>query len=362
MNSREWTTIGQKKKHIEGRTWSTSKNKAIENTTPGDVYYANTGSRTNKCDMATDNILNAIAHTTKGLSEQERLKVLGNTVEFAINTISTIIYETKSDISNIDDHQKTVITLNTYLENFSETYTTISNAMLKYEENIRSMELMKTIAIENIQKFLVICGISEIPSNTDECNIHVSSILDENKRSYASSIGATLSDLVVETKCVNNNQYKTSMVDTGIVNINIPVISNINDIKEFTISYLDKKMFVISIDGTVFTVGSGDFVDLKNTHDKTKHAKRCLNTQPCQYTYCKYYHDPSIMSSSSNYNRKFALSYVLQILGGVKDNVDILENKMIRNPTFVRDLVQLGGIILIKAAQIKSLYFKGNNI
>lgn len=382
----EWTVVGQKKKtgatpaaakkHINTR--QALKTKPIEEITPEDIYYANLDSFSPEKPDISAYLMNTIVDQTKGMTPQESLEVLGNVTTFVVENMVSILKNAIKKISDIKDDQKTVIALNGYLENTSDTRPSIGAAMDMYDQNVSSMNSMKKTSIENIQKFLTTCGIDEIPTyrakkggkaKADTVdNVYVDSLPVENtRRSYASAIGATASDLVVEkqpVKIINNiTQPRTLMVDTGIVDINMPVISKIQNSIGFTLSYLDYcKVFVIRMGNNVFTTGPGNFVNLKNSSGKTKHAKRCLNPQPCLYKNCKYYHDPCIVYEDFNVERNFALSYVLQMLGSVKNNTDLLENKSVRNPNFVRDLVQLGGIILIKAAQIKALHFAGKKI
>jgi hypothetical protein len=52
----------------------------------------------------------------------------------------------------------------------------------------------------------------------------------------------------------------------------------------------------------------------------------------------------------------------MQMLSSIKNSEDLTDNKNIRQPNFLRDLVQLGGTILIKAAQIKALHFSGQKL
>lgn len=380
----KWTVVGQKKKGGASQDPSVGKYltphqalnaKPIDDLTPEDVYYANLNAAPEEKPDVSAYLMNTIVDQTKDMTPQESLDALGNVATFVIETMVSILKNATSKISDINDDQKTVIALNGYLENISDARSNIGTAIDMYDENVGIMNSLKKTSIENIQKFLTTCGIDEIPSYRAKKgkidipdNVYVDSLPVENiLRSYASAIGATSSDLVVEKQPVNivNNitQPRTLMVDTGIVDVNMPVVSKIQDTIGFTLSYLDYcNVFVIRLGNNVFTTGPGNFVDLKNSNGKTKHAKRCLNPQPCRYKNCKYYHDPCVVYEDFNEERNFALSYVLQMLGAVKNNTELLENKSVRDPNFVRDLVQLGGIILIKAAQIKALHFAGKTI
>jgi len=372
-NTSGWTVAGKKKKR-HGTVCLALKNKPLDQITPEDIYTVNIQSGQRKSARITELLMNTVTDQTKGLSHRASIGVLSNVASFVIDTMSAIIKKAATDISDIDDDQKTVIALNSYLENANDTYPAVSASLSEYSNHIRNMTLMKKSSIENIKKFLTSCGIDEIPSRgqerkfTSDDSKDASMPVERIKRSYAAAIsGTSSSDLVVEklpVKIVNIvSQHKTLMIDTGVVDINVPVISKVQDSVGFTISYLDYcSVFVIRMGNTVFTTGPGNFVNLKNSNGKTKHAKRCLNPQPCHYRNCKYYHDPCVAYDAYNSERNFALSYVMQMLGAVKNSVDITENKMIRDPNFVRDLVQLGGTILIKAAQIKALHFAGKKI
>ena len=377
-----WTVVGQNKKSKVMKPTNTgnrsshdkkSKIKTIDDITPEDVYYANLNAQGDEKQDVSAYLMNTVVDQTKDMTTHESLETLGNVATFVLETMASILKTTTGKVSEIMDDQKTVIALNGYIENINESRLKIGTAIDMYDENFNVMNSLKKTSIENIQKFLTSCGIDEIPTyhakKEDKTeNVEVESIPAENIRlSYASAIGATASDLVVEKQPVNivNNitQPRTLMVDTGIVDVNMPVISKIQDTIGLTLSYLDYcKVFVIRMGNSVFTAGPGNFVNLKNSNGKTKHAKRCLNPQPCRYKNCKYYHDPCIVYEDFNVERNFALSYVMQMLDSVKSNEDLMENTSVRNPNFVRDLVQLGGIILIKAAQIKALYFAGKNI
>ena len=383
----KWTVVGHKKRGgTQGNKGAKNHKSYIQSVkdidpkelTPEDIYYSSIRSskeeKEDKVNVA-EYLRNIIIDRTNILDKKDSLETLGLLTSFMIETMSSIIKNTTPDILEIKDDQKIVITLNRYLESTTEINTGIEKSMDCYKKSIEGMDSLKKTSIENIQKFLTTCGIDEVPiyqsnkkKDSEEFNVNIDNIPVANiQTSYASAIGASLSDIIIEkqpVKIVNKfSQPKSLMVDTGVVDIKIPVISNINDSIEYNLCYLDYcKVFVIRMGNTVFTTGPGNFVDLKKSGEKTKHAKRCLNPQPCAYKNCKYYHDPRVVYEEFNTERNFALSYIFQMLGSVKNNTDLLDNKNIRSPHFLSDLVQLGGIILLRAAQIKALYFSGKKI
>jgi hypothetical protein len=370
-----WKVVGQKegeshpsntRKYIKPPNRALN-DKHVEVKTPEDVYYANlkvTPAEVSEVPDISEYLVKTIMDQTSDMTPHESLNTLSKIVMFAVETMTNIIKDATSKISNIGDDQKKVIALIDYLENISESRLKIGTTIGKYDKNVGIMNTLKKTSIENIKKFLTTCGIDEIPAYRREKE---EKIYDPSHgRSYASSIGATSSDLIVEKQPVvinNNVEQSTFLVNMGIVDVNMPVVLKMKEVRGFTLSYSKQcKVFVIRMGDTVFTAGPGDFVDLKNSNRKTKHAKRCLNPIPCQYKHCKYYHDPCTTGKGFNTDRNFAISYVLDMLRNVQDNDALLGNKFVRDPNFLRDLVQLGCILLGKAAQIQALYFKGKKI
>lgn len=380
-SKREWIMVGKKKKEWVSHPSNIKKYitphralkvKPADDITPEDVYYSNLNVASEEKPDVSVYLMNTITDQTKDMTPFESLDALSSVATFVVETMVGILKNATNKISDTKDDQKTVIMLNSYLESIANARSNIGTAIDMYDENVSIMNSLKKTSIENIQKFLNTCGINEIPAYREQRkektdNVHIDSLHVKNTHCSYASVVRTTSDPIIEKQHVNtiNNttHHRTLMVDTGIVDVNMPVVSNIQDTVEFTLSYIDYcKVFVIRMGNNVFTTGPGNFVDLKNSSGKTKHAKRCLNPQPCRYKNCKYYHDPCIVYEDFNTERNFALSYVLHILGEVKNNADILDNKSVRDPNFVRDLVHLGGIILTKAAQINALHFAGKKI
>ena len=370
----DWTNVESKRK----KKYKRLQDRRPEDITLEDVYNASVSNIKEKNNAHVEKntselIAGAIFEQTKGLSEMDSLCALGKTLPFVIDNITTILNNNIQRINKIADDQKTVIALNTILKNMDQFQNSMNSSILSLNRCTDKMKTIKVRSIQNIKKFLLTCGINEIPPQKEytlcdeKSNKNTTPVsTDDIKMTYASAINSSASDLVVEktpVRIVNTiNPRKTVIANTGLANIKIPVVTCIRDSGLYTLSYNSRfKVFTIRIDDTIFTAGPGVFVNLKNSKGKTKHAKRCLNPQPCTYKNCKYYHDPSTVSSNYNIERKFAISYAMQLLDSVKNNEDIQYNKHIRHHNFLRDLVQLGGIILIKAAQIKKLYHMQKN-
>lgn len=369
-NKGEWTVVGQKKN-------VTTKNKKRVSPERETLDMDKLFDRPD--DYQSDSslyLINTIIDQVKGLSNIDTLLVMGKITNFAIENMLDVLKKVSSESHDIKDDQKKVINLNGYIEKTSDIIESMNTNMLGLNEETKQLISNKNKSITNIKKFLITCGIEEHNKTSEvkkkhnniEQNVSISNINPTIvQNSYKDVVGANSSELVVEktpVKMVNKIvRPKSLMVDTTIVDIYMPVASDIKNTIGYTLTYLDYcKVFVIEMNGTVFTTGPGNFVNLKNSSERTKHAKRCLNPQPCKYKNCKYYHDPCIVYDDYNTERNFALSYIVQLLSNVKNNTDLMENKSVRTPNFLRDLVQLGGIILLKAAQIKAMYFQNRPV
>lgn len=366
-NQKGWTVIGQKKKTGSGIFRAPSGS----NTNMPNVRVSSIDPKTLDMDKLFEResdyvfdtageLTNIIVEKLANVSKEDSIDILGQLASFLISNMSDVLDGAVKDTKIVKDDQKIVIGLNGYIEKSGGVIENINNNMEKLNTSLKVIHEKKHESITNIKKFLVTCGIDEVKNAANDSTPPPTKAT--TMLSYRDAFGSAASELVVEKPPVNvvNKMTKprTLMVDTGIVDISVPVVSDIKNTIGYTMSYLDYcKVFVIEMNGTVFTTGPGNFVNLKNSSGQTKHAKRCLNPQPCKYKNCKYYHDPCIVYDEYSTERNFALSYVIQLLSGIKNNTDLLENKSVRQPNYVRDLVQLGGIILLRAAQIKALYF-----
>jgi hypothetical protein len=335
--SDEWTTVGRKRAP-----------RALANITPSDIYYDNI-----RKAPPSENPSSSVAHTLSenisGMSQLEKLKYFEQIVTFSLSEMSSIVNNFKAS-KELDDQSK-VIELCANIEPAIAVREKIGCAMTVYDASISSIQSKKNVILERIRNFLKSCDI--VGEST------VQDINSNCKKSYASSIGSTISNLVIEREIPKSpNRPIMAPVSIGGVNISMPTISDGYIDAQHTHYYIkSKNVFAINIGGAVFTTGDCTYINIKNTEGKTKNAKRCLNPQPCTFKYCNYYHDPCIVTNGFTKCRNFALSYVLQLLSAIKNHDDLMENKFIRDPGVLKDIVQLGGSILLKAAQIKALHF-----
>jgi len=89
-----------------------------------------------------------------------------------------------------------------------------------------------------------------------------------------------------------------------------------------------------------------------------KYAKRCTNAENgCRFKNCGFYHDPVVCMNPSPY-RCFNIKYVNQMIRKLEDPDNMLGSPYLG--TFIEDLVQLGGGLIIKAIELMDMNERAN--
>lgn len=147
-------------------------------------------------------------------------------------------------------------------------------------------------------------------------------------------------------------------VDTGNGPIKVMVVEDISKTIPNTIQYSDVHgVFIVNIGGEVFTAGPGRFIVPDRRFNQDNHKTvRCKFQGECTHSNCRWYHDP--MMKGGDFIRNFSVRMARTIIDNIKDDNDITNNPQLNDYNFFRDIVQLGSIILIKAAQIHEHYSK----
>jgi hypothetical protein len=115
------------------------------------------------------------------------------------------------------------------------------------------------------------------------------------------------------------------------------------------------------LEGDVYSFGTGKFIYRKGRNsESTLYGKRCNpSAMTCNQDSCTYYHDP-LKFANGHTSRNMAIHYITEdLVKGVATDQDILSNDALEsNPFIVEDLVQLGGMLLLKAMAVKSVLRK----
>lgn len=118
-----------------------------------------------------------------------------------------------------------------------------------------------------------------------------------------------------------------------------------------------KKYFVIRLNGHDYSFTDGSFIqrDKRNpVQTVVKYGKRCDSKRMlCNGSTCTYYHDPLKFSQHEHSSRNFAMSYITEELIKNVSDEDYIANINTKNPFIVEDIVQLAGMLLIKAMSVK---------
>lgn len=346
-----WTVVG-KGGHRAGQIVEMADTKAIDegNLSAEDIFESNQATVSSK-------IKSMLADLIKGMSQAELVPIMFDTATFALSQIASESEAKVTEVKTITDDQRKIISIDGLVVPIENNFSDINYAIQTIEDNIAVLKKYKTQSLEKLQRFLATCGIDEVG---------VAPIVSPStpKRSWASTIGATVSPLVTEK--MDTRSYdtpnKTIRLNTTISSIDIPLAESAGECRELTLTYFKPRdITVVKIKDTMFTVGPGVFVGRTKDSSRNEYAKRCLN-KPCKYTACKFYHDPSVtrVHDASSPHRVFVLSYVTQMLDMIKNDDDIKNISAVRDHNFVRDLVQLAGTILFRASQIKHRYLQYN--
>lgn len=353
-----WTVVGKKNKKDETNDDSEqSEYKQDKQLTAEDLYKTSIiKSRTPISSL----LINATIDETKHQEGVELINTLGAIAFYAVETMASTMEKLNAETKSIKDNQHAVLKLTNYTEYIKDICCRVTGATNRFEMQIDEMNLHKKQRMSNIKKFLENCGIEAVENTGETISPDIQT---EHRKTYASAIGATTSDLIVDRPHVKLHTAKQELINVGITNISAIGVDTVKECAHFTINYIrSAKVFAMRAGSHIYTLGPGTFVNLKHAQERTKHAKRCRNPSPCSYRNCSYYHDPVLMATNYSTERNFALSYVMRLINSFKDDNDIID--FVKQQTdasrfeTVRDLAQIGGMLIMRAVKIMALSSK----
>jgi hypothetical protein len=147
------------------------------------------------------------------------------------------------------------------------------------------------------------------------------------------------------------------VIGSGLANITTPICNSVNNVPPMGIRYnTTMGVFVINLNGTLYSFGEGSFIENKRRSEKLTRGKRCdVSIGKCGRK-CTYYHDP-LHFIEGHKVRHMSMFYICEVLiRSVATDMDILKADTIANtPHFVADLVQLAGMLMLKAMSTKKV-------
>lgn len=350
-SSKKWSIAGKRekpkdslKKYVEAAP--------LEKLSPVDIFEANA----EKIDPV-NTLMNKFIDSIHSMNPPDAMEAMTRLIANGLEILASMVAERSNTIKTIDDAQRRIIAIDGYVPTVQDHFTDIMCPIHEIEKHLTSMKEQKKESMETLEKFLATCGVGGVRQT------HQNNKNDEkgelcvvpSGRSYASAVGAVESPLVTDRPSEKADK-KMFTYDSNIVDIELPFATNKGDCHPFTLNYLSSgNRIVLHLCGTVFTVGSVVFVHKRPAGVKNTDAMRCTNV-PCTRGDCTFYHDPEGGYNKKSDSRVFALGYAIQMLERVKDDNAVLTDPSIRSADFLRDLVQLAGALLIRAAQIKTMY------
>jgi len=147
-------------------------------------------------------------------------------------------------------------------------------------------------------------------------------------------------------------------IDIGLTKIDVPITLNSSKVPPMNIMYNPKiKSFLINLGGDIYSFGTGKFISMRAYNGVIFYGRRCSleNNNQCSKKLCKYFHDPLTNTNKPHNERSMSIQYIVDdLLNPIATNQDIISiRNSSRNKNIVKDLVQLAGMILIKAMNIK---------
>jgi hypothetical protein len=154
----------------------------------------------------------------------------------------------------------------------------------------------------------------------------------------------------------------TTVTSIGMVDVTCPTSTDVKNVPLFGIQYNPALgCFMINLEGSVYSFGTGQFMLRKNKNTKgesTMYGKRCNpRTMSCNGASCTYYHDPLKFTKNPHTERNMAVPYITEdLIKSIASDQDIMTNAPFSsNPFIVEDIVQLAGMLLLKAISVKNI-------
>ena len=179
---------------------------------------------------------------------------------------------------------------------------------------------------------------------------------DSSRRvSYAATLRG---DCVPSPLRMAESQSDRAVVQiAGAYDINVPTALSGEMVPPMAIRFCPKiGVFLINLDGDVYSFGNGTFVSKRNrVGETTLYGKRCSPIGgECNPAECTYYHDP-LYHPNGHQTRTMAMHYIMEeLVKGVATDEDVQTNMFPRNPYVVEDLIQFAGMIMLKALGVKN--------
>jgi hypothetical protein len=282
-----------------------------------------------------------------GLSD--RTKFLESIIKACFANMNKVLTAERDLINTVEEGKSTVSKLNTLANVAKQCATSSSECARTIETLASSFAKEKTAMVERLRDF-----VQQLSGSDSQAPEHTAPVYAPRKApSYASTVRGLRED---NSTSVGRTQMASARL-AGLVDVMVPA-GDSNKVPLMAIQYSPEiGVFVINLDGDVYSFGNGTFVSKKNrVGESMLYGKRCNpSIAQCNEDTCTYYHDP-LHYSRGQTSRNMAVYYIMEeLIKGVASDEDVARGEYAKNPFFVEDLVQLGGMLLLKAIAAKNV-------
>jgi hypothetical protein len=296
-------------------------------------------------------VMNAVNNNLEKCENfEQRMKFLQDSMASIADLAAVQIREQRHDVDNDKTTDRETVRGLHNLAQFGTSFSVAMSANLIVINNaIESIEKKKLEILDGWNKFVQDLNEKETVSDPNESTIQTKS---------SSFIGALEGGRHITTR--NSTNLITASI--GLIDIKCPVSNNPKDVPLMGIQYNPKlSCFVINLDGDLYSFGTGQFTYRKGkcvNGESTLYGKRCNPREmTCNGASCTYYHDPLKFSTHAHSTRNMAIPYIAEdLIKGIASDQEIVSNTSYeKNPFIVEDIVQLAGMLLLKAMSVKSI-------
>jgi hypothetical protein len=241
--------------------------------------------------------------------------------------------------------------------------TSVTSDVRKVSSLIDTYEVEKNSALDELKNFLAAIGVADSKSPDQQKAVPKSGaaaslpIPDAPKKmQFDGRYSTAVSGGVTDASQSAQRSIDMVSVRLGTADLVLPLSRYRTDVQPMCIRFAsDLGVFLINIDGTMYSFCNGTFISrAPKSGDNTLFGKRCNpSIARCAGADCTYYHDP-LKRGGGHTTRNMGVHYVVsELINGVASEKEILETARGRNKFIVEDIVQLAGMLLIKAFQVK---------
>jgi hypothetical protein len=284
---------------------------------------------------------------------EQRMGFLQESMAVIADTAASLIRDERGvvDDNNTTDRE-TVKGLHDLAQFGTAFSKSMSDNLIVINDAIDSIEKQKTDILDGWNKFV---------QNLNMCN-HID--VPKNNTNDSSFLGA----LENGRHIISGNSTNNMTTSIGLIDVKCPTYSNAKNMPLMSIQYsASLSCFVINLDGDVYSFGSGKFTSRKgkcSTGESTLYGKRCNPREMnCSGASCTYYHDPLKFAKHAHSTRNMSIPYITEdLIKGIASDQEIVSNTSYdKNPFIVEDIVQLAGMLLLKAIAVKSIVANGSS-